>query len=211
MALNLDGTYNGLKNAVASWLHRNDSADYVDDLILLGEDRIYCEVRCREMETSFSTTISSGVLGGFPEPFLGIKDLWLQDGTVKRHLKQVPLSYLREMYNDTSDADDPEVYAVRGGTPVVEFGPYPGDADATCGGICWHRPTSHISSTVTGNTLFTGNQGLFLFAALAEAAPYLGQDVRVPMWEAKYQAMKAAINLRDDRCEFGDNLQMRIA
>jgi hypothetical protein len=207
MALNLDGTYSGLKNAVASWLHRNDSADYVDDLILLGEDRIYSEVRCREMETSFATVISSGVVSGFPEPFLGIKDLWVQDGTSKLHLKQVPLSYFRERYTE-SDADDPEVYAIRGGTPVVELGP--SGSSVTCGGICWHRPTSHISTTVTGNTLFTGNQGLFLFAALAESAPYLGQDVRVPMWEAKYQTLKASLNLRDERCEFGDNLQIRV-
>jgi hypothetical protein len=41
MALNLDGTYAGLKIAVASFLDRTDSQVYVDDLIKIGEDRIY--------------------------------------------------------------------------------------------------------------------------------------------------------------------------
>ena len=210
MALNLDGTYSGLKNAIASFLNRNDTADYVEDLIVLAEDRIYDEIRSRELETSFSITITTATgLATLPDGFLGLKHVWIQDGSDQRALEICSESWLHGMYPQRSADDDPEVCAVLAGPSganYLEFGPYPA-SNGTVGGVCYQRP-ARLSSTTNG--FFQAHQGLFLFASLSESAIKVGQDVRIPVWEAKYQTNKASIQLVEERKDFSGPLMIRV-
>ena len=49
-------------------------------------------------------------------------------------------------------------------------------------GVYYSKPTSIAT---VANYLFTENPDLYLFAALCEATPYLKDDKRIPIWEAK--------------------------
>ena len=209
MALNLDGTYAGLKIAVASFLDRTDSQVYVDDLIKIGEDRIYEEVLSPDMITACSAAISSGVLA-LPSNYIGIKQVSLVD-TYEYPLESMSLDQLFTFYPQRSSDGRPEAYAVNvtsGGSYYLEFGPYP-SSNYVVKAKVYARQTDSISTTVSGNTFFTRNQKLFLFAALAESGMRLGQDSRVPIWEKKYADARAAVLKAAEQKDFGGPLRIR--
>jgi hypothetical protein len=46
---------------------------------------------------------------------------------------------------------------------------------------------------------FTENaQDLLMFGALCEAAPYMANDARIPVWEAKFGALMDDLGAEDD-------------
>ena len=64
--------YSDLKTAVANWLNRSDLTSYVSDIVMLGEAKIYRELRIRAMETALSDTIASGVIA-VPSDYIEMK------------------------------------------------------------------------------------------------------------------------------------------
>ena len=212
MALNLDGTFDGLKLAVASFLNRTDSAGYVDDLIKLGEDRVYEEVLSPDMITACSANFSTvtGVVA-MPANFLHVSDMRVNVSGVEYPLKPVTLDELYTLYPKRSSTAKPEAYAVNvtssGGDYYVAFGPYPDTAYPIKYDV-YTRAT--VNPTTTGNTFFSRNQRLFLFAALAESSMKLGQDVRQALWEAKYVEARDAVNVAADRKRQGGIIKLTV-
>ena len=56
-----------------------------------------------------------------------------------------------------------------------------------------------LSADADTNWLLTKHPDIYLFASLAEAAPFMLNDERAPLWEAKYEATKSALELADDQ------------
>ncbi len=62
------------------------------------------------------------------------------------------------------------------------------------------------------NGLFTRHWDLFLYAALAHSAPFLGELERQPLWKAMYEGLVAAANEEEKRrYSRGGKLQTRVA
>lgn len=181
--------YSELQTAVADWLHRADLASIVPDLIRLGELRIFREVRCRDMESSLSVTIASGV-AAVPADYIELKFAYV-DGTPATKLLRASASQVYEQYPLRSSTNKPKLIAREGSNFI--FGPYP-DSTYTIKGVYYARPTSIQS---TANTLFTNNPDLYLMAALCEAAPYIQDDPRVQTWEMKYASIKQQMAFED--------------
>ena len=171
-------TTNGqLETAVANWLHRDDLTSIIPDLITIAETRIFREVRCRVMESALTGTTSSGVLA-VPSDYLAIKFAYIT-GAPTSKLSRMSASQLYERWPLRTAAGKPVAIA-REGTNFI-FGPFPG-SDYTIGGIYYAKP---IAVATSANALFLANPDLYLFAALCEATPYLKDDPRIPIWEAK--------------------------
>lgn len=184
-------TYAGLQLAVKSWLHRASVGDpsitdTVPDLIEIGEKWIFRKARTREMEAALNVTISSGT-ATVPSDYVGLKHARL-DGSPSRPLKVAPSRTIYEGYPLRSSDRKPFYIGVDGSTFI--FGPYP-DSNYTVLGIYYQRLTSVVSSA---NALFVANPDLYLFAALAEAEPYLKNDKRVSLWTAKRDSILFDIN-----------------
>ena len=65
------------------------------------------------------------------------------------------------------------------------------------------------ASTPT-NWLLTYHPSLYLFATLAEAAPFLQDDARAALWEGKYASDVARLQISDDAGQFsGSGLRVR--
>lgn len=178
--------YEWLKSAVARWLHRSDLTAIIPDLISIGERRIFREVRTRAMETSLSAVISDGV-AEIPSDYIELKHAYI-DGTPVQSLERVAPSFIYAKYPTRAATSKPRVIAADAGFFI--FGPYP-DSGYTLKGVYYKR-FAPISSEE--NALFTESPDLYLFAALAEAAPYLKNDERALVWEAKYAKVRDDIN-----------------
>ncbi len=175
-------SYAELQSAVINWLHRDGLTTYVPDFITIGEKRIFREVRCRVMETALTGTISSGAVA-VPADYLALKYAYINSSPISK-LTRASASQLLSKYPLRS-ADGKPVQIARDGTNFI-FGPYP-DSNYSILGIYYAKPTIVSSSA---NALFVANPDLYLFASLCEAAPFIKNDERIPVWEAKYASIK---------------------
>lgn len=180
-------TYAELQTAVGSWLARDNLTAIIPDLIMIGEKWLFRKARTRDMETALSVTISGGT-ATVPTDFLAIKHARI-DGSPSKPLRVRPATWIMERYPTRSSDGKPGFIAADGSTFI--FGPFP-DSGYTVLGIYYARPAVIATSA---NAVFTANPDLYLFAALAEAYPYLKGDARVPLWIAKRDTILADVNL----------------
>lgn len=198
--------YASLKTGIAGWLDvsATDLSSEIDDLIMVGERRIFREVRTKDMEVALSGTISSGVLA-LPTGYVALKNARINTSPVVE-LERRTAEWIYANYGYQSSSGIPK-YIARDGTNFI-FGPYP-DSAYTILGTYYIRLDS-IASSVT--SFFAQVPDLYLMAALAEADVIVGRDDRLPIWESKYQKILADVN-GEDKTEYesGSSLQMRTS
>ena len=184
-------SYSDLLRAITNWTHRSDLSSYNADFISLGESRINSELRVRAMETTVASTISAGVIQ-VPSGYIEMKDLNITSITPYKSLQRKTVNWIYDQYPTRASQGTPLFFAREGSNFI--FGPFP-DSEYTLT-LLYYARLPALSSSVS--TLFTNYPGLYLFAALAETAPFLKDDKRVPLWEAKYQELKHRAQDEDD-------------
>lgn len=187
--------YSDLKTSVASWLHRSDLTTFIPDFIALGEARIYRELRIRAMEVALSQAIASGVVA-IPGAYVELKHAYI-DGSPVQILTRKDATWIYENYPTRSADGKPKFIASDAGNFI--FGPFP-DSTYTVKGTYYQRLTA-LSDSNTTNWFTTNAPGILLFAALSEAEPFLKNDPRIELWNAKYVQEKDGIEMeeRDER------------
>lgn len=175
-------TYATLKTSIASYLHRTDLTDIIPEFIADGEARIYNDLRIRAMEAAFSGTTSSGTIS-LPTGFLEWIYLYA-DGDTNQKLERKDIEWI--VTNYPSATGTPKYFARDG--EYLKFGPTP-DANTALVGRYYKRLDA-LSDSNTTNWFITDAPDLLRFAALCEAAPYLANDARIPVWESKYASVK---------------------
>ena len=202
-----DSDYTSFRTTVATWLDigvSDVSASLTGDLITVAEDRIFREARTRDMETSISTSIASGLIA-VPSGYVAMKFLYANTSPVQR-LERRSAEWIYDNY-PTRSADGIPVYFARDATNFI-FGPFP-DSAYTVNGV-YYKKLAAITG-VALNALFVTNPYLYLFACLAEAETLIGRDERIPIWEAKYGKILASVNGMDKaEDQSGSALQMRV-
>lgn len=186
-------TYSDLKAALANWLARSDLAAYYDDLITLGERRLARELRIRGIETDLNVVMSSGV-ATVPSDFSELKYAYL-DGTPTHPLEVKDAQWIFRRFPNRSGSGISEFIGVDGNDFV--FGQYP-DSDYTVKGKYYFKPVILSPANAT-NEWTTHADDALLMASLAESAPFLKHDSRIPMWEAKYKIIKDGYNRQQKR------------
>lgn len=190
------GSYNDLKAAVATELHRSDLTTPIEDFILRGEKRIHREIRAAEMETAYTGTIASGVIA-VPTDFLAWRAVYI-DSNGANVLEPKAWEWVLKNYPYRSASGMPKFIA-RNATNF-EFGPYP-DSTYAVKGTYYKRPTTVSSSW---NSLATANPDLYLYAALTQANAFAQNDEQVVKWEQFYSTIRDAINSEAKGVDFGD-------
>jgi len=200
-------TYAQLKTAIVNWLDvpvASFPTSGIDDLVTIGEKRLFREARTRDMEYALNDTIAVGMIA-LPVSYIALKFAYI-DGTPVQRLERRSAEWVLNAYPTRSSSGKPK-YIARDSTNFI-FGPYP-DSGYTVKGIYYRRP---VVVETTPNAVFLANPDLYLFVCLAECEPLIGRDARITLWEAKYQKILADVN-GEDRAEdhSGSNLQMRVA
>jgi len=143
------------------------------------------------METTVASTISAGVIA-VPSGYIELKDAYISSTTPYKSLQRKTSNWIYDQYPLRSTQNKPSFIAREVDNFI--FGPFP-DSGYVVTLVYYARPAT-LSTSV--NTLFTNYPGLFLFAALAETAPFLKDDKRVALWEGKYQQLKNRAQDEDD-------------
>lgn len=191
-------TYAELQTAVKNWLHRSDVDSIIPDLIMLGEDRIYRQLRVRQMEATLSGTFSGDVLA-LPSDYVELKYAYV-DTSSNRWLERKTAEWVYR--NDPTRSSGEARYIARDQSNFILS---PTEA-ATIAGVYYKRLDS-IDTTL--NTIFTTHPGLWLFASLIESEAYIVRDARMPMWEAKFGQLVQEVSMEEWReNSSGSNLAM---
>lgn len=170
-------TYNELKTAVASWLHRTDLTSQIPDFIALGEARINRAFSSRFNETDTTLTASVGVRTiALPNDFKRAYGLWMTTYNPRQEIYYRPPTELPV----TTSIGTPQYYTIDSSNVAFEC---PCTLAYTF--TLRYKPGFNIASAV--NSLLTNHPGVYLFASLCEAAIYLRDDARLAQWEMKYQ------------------------
>ena len=182
-------TYAALKTSVAGWMNvsASDLSSQIDDVVTLGETRIYRECRSRDGEKSYATAMSSGVLA-VPSDYVEFKYLYCS-AAPGVPLERRSVEWLYAQYPRVNAGSGIPKYFARDATNFV-FGPV-ADGSYTATGV-YYRKFAALSTAL--NDQFLNNPDLYLFACLAESEILIGRDQRIPIWESKYNKILQDVN-----------------
>jgi hypothetical protein len=186
-------TYAELVTAVGNWAHRDDTAftDRVPEFVKLAEARFNRALRTTDMEETLASTALSSGEASLPTGFLAWKELRF-DGDTDYTLQPKPLEFIRAQ--DPDSTSNPRYFAVTKSTVICW--PASGSIKGT-----YYKEIADLQTNST-NWLLTSHPDLYLFATLTEAALYLHDDSRIPLWAEKASALLDAVQRADDRNQF---------
>lgn len=183
------------------------SIETLDLLIALGESRVYLGdderqgLRASTMQAALSgSTLSNAV--ALPTDCLALEIVWFDP---ERPLEAVSEAEIRSKTR-WNHGGDVRQYA-QAGTSLI-FAPDVADGQAI-GGRYYQRPTDIKTGGL--NATFDRYPELFLFGALAESAPFLGEDKRIPMWKKLFAGWLDSANRTErTRAYEGSRLRQKV-
>lgn len=183
--------YNGFMQAMYRLIDGSDSGvsdlplSIVQQSINLAERRVYREVRSRHNEKALSGTVTSNLFT-LPSDFEALSVIHFGG----KPLEPVSEEWLRA-YLDSGPTGDCRYVAEAGGS--LMFGPSVTDGTSVQGRY-FYRYADLTSANYAANTLIAKEPDVLMYATLVEAAPFLEQDQRALLWEAKYTAIRDRLN-----------------
>lgn len=166
----------------------NISPGTLTQLVYMAELRIYRQLRTRYNEKAWGTTVTSNAMT-LPADFVASSVLHFGGKPCEPVSEEFLLEYLNA--NPTGDT----LYFAKAGSTLV-FGPSVANGTAVQGRYYYKLPALTPAS-LPSNALFAVAEDLFVYCALAESAPFFGQDARIPLWEAKYASVLEQLNKND--------------
>lgn len=152
--------------------------DTLDLLIAMGESRVYQGtaqiggLRASSMQTALTGAVAANAVP-LPTDCLSLEIVWFDP---EKPLEAVSESDLRDR-SRWNRGGDVRQYAQSGDTLI--FAPEAVNG-AEIGGRYYQRPDDIADGL---HATFNRYPEVYLFGALAESAPFLGDDSRLPMWE----------------------------
>ena len=187
--------YTELKASVADWLNRADLTSVIPDFITLAEARFNRTIRTRDMIKRQQTTTTNEFV---PVPLDWLETYQLELPPDSTGQPYPPLQYIGP--NEAAVLQAKNITGnVRYYTTVdglFELIPKPQGTDSVTLTCAYYAKIPALSDTQTTNWLLTKAPDLYLYTALANAAPYLNNDERVGTWASL--ASTAADELKMD-------------
>jgi len=200
--------YGDLKTSIGTWLNRADLTSYIPDFIRLAEQRIFYgaeapypsePVRVPAMQTRETGSISSSAIA-YPTRFLEVIGLSANSGGMAWALDYVSPVHFTEQSQGSSV---PSVYTFINNT--IATAPT-GSASYT---LDYYQAFANLSSDTDTNWLLTNVPALYLYGALIESAPFLGDVPMFTAWTNMYASAVAAAN-RTTKKPAGGTLATRV-
>lgn len=208
--------YDELQTAIAAWLARGDLAAYIPDFIALAEQRIFHgaadaaypspPLRLRAMEQATDPATYQTAAGipslALPAGFLAARAVSLAtappvdlDPVAPRQLNAISAGI----------PGRPRAYLLEGN--ALRLAPTP---DAAYGvSLTYYRRFDPLTVTPT-NWLLDTAPGVYLYAALLEAQPFLRSDARLPIWASMLGAATRALMAEDEQRSWGGQMAQRV-
>lgn len=183
--------YSTLQQRIASWLARSDLASAIPDFIQLAEANLSRELRARQMMTEVAGTSVGGVIT-LPSDLSSVVTLRIFRSGQWVPIVPVPVG------QDHGIGTLAYAYTVMGsvarliGTQDVDYL------------LTYRRRIPALTDSAQTNWLITSDPGAYLYGALVEASPYLGDDARVQAWASQFQRIVDGINAHADLEQYGN-------
>lgn len=210
--------YTDFRTAVIRMIDGDDvgsgslSTATVDLLISLGDQGVYNGtlgangetlpgLRCGDMEADLSLTVASNAA---PLPTDCLQLIRVQQ------TGEYPMDYVAEegmlRYIKGGGGSGAARQYTQQGRNLIFFPVL--DDGATVGGRYYKKFADVSLGTL--NAAFNRYPDLWLYAALAESAPFIGEDARLPLWKAQYRGrLLAALATEQNRAHSGSRLSIR--
>lgn len=200
MAIN---TYATLVSAATEWLGRDQDATLIariPDFITLAEAKFNRRLNHPKMESrstsAVDTTSTAPEFITLPTDFQTMRSVRLSGVTGKPRLAFMTKTQLDDYRYSIDNVSDRPVYFAIVGTEM-ELAPTPGENYAL--EMVYRANISALTSGNTTNWLLTLAPDLYMYAALMEAAPYMDNDERIPVWASGMQSALDDLNLHGAR------------
>lgn len=179
--------------------------DTLDLLIALGESRVYAGddsengLRASTMQADLTGSVSNNAVA-LPSDCLALEIVWIDP---EKPLEAVSERDLRDRSRWVSGGDARRF--AQSGDSII-FAPEVSDGTAI-GGRYYQRPTDIADGL---HDTFNRYPEVYLFGALCESAPFLGEDNRMPMWKQLFKEwLQRANRTEQNRVHSGSKLVMR--
>ncbi len=201
-------TYNAFRTAVLQIIDGDDvsqssiSVPMLDLMISAGEARLYRDVRSTTQDTALSVDVGSDGTAALPADCIEVKSVYFPGFPA---LTYSPYEALQTLIQTGSTTGPAKRYTIQGDTLIF----YPGQTSGTVLGRYIKR-LPDISTAL--NAFFNRHPDLFMYAALAESAPYIGEQSRLEEWKQRYLTLASSVNESERRRgSRGSKLQTRVA
>lgn len=184
--------YSAFKVSALAWCDvttTDISTSQTDDCVNIAENRIFRELRTRDMESSTTATISSGVIP-VPADYREMKNAYVNRDPIVSLERQSAEWVLTNYPQRAADDGDP-MFIARDGANFI-FGPNSSGDQVVI--KYWRNPTAMSGGTDTVNGIFSANEDLYLWATLVEIEMFLQRPKRAATWEARYQSVLRKVN-----------------
>lgn len=184
-------TYDNLKLTLASWLNRSDMVDQIPAFIQLAEAEIASRIRRTSVVATITIADDSNTLPGDCAELRSVRLVSAQpsDDTPILIGSVEQLTDFRAGRANTIGR--PRRAAALGKQLLVA--PTPDQAyDAE---VVYFQGLTPLSDAVQTNTVLQERPDLYLYGPLMHAAPFLEEDERVAVWEAKWEKAIAQLEL----------------
>ena len=187
-------TFAGLKATIADYLNRDDLTSIIPSFITIAEAKFNRKLRVRQMVKRATATLDTAFFA-FPSDFLQAKEFQLNTN---------PITYLEFVTEKQGDlmrqnsivaSGQPKYYTIVG--TQLEVIATPGSSYT--GELTYYGKIPALSDSNTSNWLLAYAPDLYLYGALMEAAPYLKDDERLPVWSQMYINSLGDIEVADQR------------
>lgn len=172
-------TYADLLAAVPKWAMRSGDTEFeaqVPDFVALAENRINRNLRLAGMEKTATLTADANGAVTLPADYLE----WRSVGNGVRGYGEMEFVPPGEEIGSLCVSGVARRFSIAGGT--LQIYPY-GTGPVT---FSYYAKVPALSVSAPTNWLFAQAPDLYLFGALCEAAPYMEEDQRTAIWEAKF-------------------------
>lgn len=175
-------TYDELKDAIASWLARDDLTARIPDFITLCEAKLNRALFVRQMETRSTTTVDTGddepEFLSLPGDFQSMRRIRLSSVDGKPRLQYLSGAQADERrFGSDNVSGQPTHFTIMG--DEMELIPTP-DQDYTIEMV--YRKNIPALADNSTNWLLTLAPDVYLYGALLESAPYIQNDERIQVW-----------------------------
>jgi hypothetical protein len=202
-------TYAELQTAAANWLDRTDLGTRIPEFIDLAESTFNRTIRNHRMITKNDSYSLDSRYVNLPTDTLEVIRI-VVDVSPQITLQYLTPEEIAEMRGSNSTGR-PQYYTVIGGsTNQIELLRSP-DQTYTSSIVYYTKiPALEETDSARTNWLLTNNPDIYLFGTLVEAFPYLMNDERMPMWNARLDKALNELKLQGEReMHTGSSLRMR--
>lgn len=199
-------TFSGWTAYLRNWIGADEYSDaQIASFLDLGQTKLNTDLSSFPMEKQHPYTVPDPV----PNPVVPldllaeIPDFNKIRLVVVRGIGPLDVAAMNEFQKKSQDLANtcftPDIYTIDSNKLYM----WPWPAANSVVDIYYYEMVPLLSSSVNSNTFSLKHPDLLLYAASLEAAPYMIEDERVPIWESKYTNGVLAANAAVSKIKMG--------